>query len=100
MAAFQQKVQKVMLEAPQWEREGRNKIRELNHEVAAFAVGHLIDELRRKYQALPEAVAYLEAMQQDVIENVDEFVTPSEPPLGALLGMPPSQAKKGSPFFR
>jgi predicted ATP-dependent protease len=100
MAAFQQKVQSVMLEAPQWEREGRNKLKALNHEVATFAVGHLIDELRRKYQALAEVTGYLDAMQQDVIENVDEFVNPSEPPLSALLGHTPSQAKKGSPFFR
>ncbi|HUI41775.1 MAG TPA: AAA family ATPase [Terriglobia bacterium] len=100
MSALQQRLQSMMREAPQWERQGRERLKALNHEVAIFAVGHLLDELRRKYETLPEVVGHLQALQQDVVDNIDEFLNPSESPLAALVGAPQRRAGKGSPFFR
>jgi len=100
MEEFQKKLQSIMREAPQWGRQGREKLRELNREVATFAVGHLIDELRKNYAPLPEVVTHLNAMQQDVIENVDEFLSPSESPLAALIGIPQRRAEMSSAFLR
>ena len=67
---------------PAIEQEGRERIRQLSNEVASFAVGHLIDELRKKYAGLPEVVSFLDDMQADIIENVDEFLTPARAPAG------------------
>jgi lon-related putative ATP-dependent protease len=39
-------------------------------------------------------------MRLDIIENVDEFVTPPEHPLAALMAIPQPRAPKGSPFLR
>jgi lon-related putative ATP-dependent protease len=100
VAALQQELQAAMREAPRWEREGREKIKELNREVTNFAVGHLITELRNKYTNLPEVITHLNAIEQDVIENVDEFLKPPESPLAALMGMAQRRLPKGSPFFR
>lgn len=71
---------------PRYEQEGREKIRELNSEVAIFAVGHLIDALRKKYAELPQVVGFLDAAQKDIIQNVNEFLAPPESPLAALMG--------------
>ena len=38
-----------------------------------FAVGYLIDELKEKYQEQTEIIAYLEAVQKDILENIDDF---------------------------
>jgi lon-related putative ATP-dependent protease len=100
MAALQQRLQASLRQAPQWEREGREKVKALNREVATFAVGHLIDELRKKYAAIPPVVEFLNAVQQDVIENVEAFLNPPESPLAAMTGIPQPQQTKSQPFFR
>jgi lon-related putative ATP-dependent protease len=100
ITALQQHLQTIMRQAPQWEREGREKVKALNQEVATFAVGHLIEELRKKYTAIPAVVEFLNAVQQDVIENVEVFLSPPQSPLTALTGTPQPQQTKNQPFFR
>jgi len=97
LAALQQRMQMVMRSFPQLEREGRDRVKALNREVAGLAVGHLLDELRKTYADLPNVVDYLNALQQDVSANVDAFLTPPESPLAAMSGIP---QRGSSPFFR
>ena len=86
VAGLQDLLQKVLNQIPQWRRQSREKMRELNREVTMAAVGHLIDELRDQYHAHDEVLSYLDAVRQDVIDNVDDFRRTDEeqPPL--LLG--------------
>lgn len=100
IAALQQQLQAILRQAPQWEREGREKAKALNHEVAIFAVGHLIEELRKKYADFPQVVEHLNAMQQDVIDNVEMFLNPPEASIAAMMGVPLPYLPKGSAFFR
>lgn len=100
ISELQEKLQAILHQVPKWQQEARDKLRALNDEVAAFAVGHLIDDLRKKYLDLPEVVSFLDEVQADVIENVDEFLRPSENPLAAIMGMFLPRAPKGPTFFR
>ena len=100
MLDFQQQLQAAMREAPRWEKEIREKIKVLNREVTNFAVGHLIEELRSKYTELPEIVSYLNAMQQDILENLDEFLNPPDGSAAAPMGLSHRRPLKHSPFFR
>jgi lon-related putative ATP-dependent protease len=100
IAELQQKVQMVLRQAPAWERERRDRIKDLNRELTILAVGELIDELKQKYADLPELKNFLEAMKQDVVENADEFRAPPEHPLAALAGISQPQAARGSSFLR
>jgi len=97
---MQDKLQAALRQMPKFEQEGREKLRELNREVAIFAVGHLIDELRKKYLDLPEVAAFLHDVQVDISENVDEFLAPQEHPLASLLGVTPPSEPKGPAFLR
>jgi lon-related putative ATP-dependent protease len=97
---LQEKLQTVLRQMPRLEQEGREKIRKLNQEVTIFAVGHLIDELRNKYADLQEIVTFLDAVQKDIIENVDAFLASEEHPLAALMGISLPYGAKGSTFFR
>lgn len=99
LATLQQRMQTVMRSLPQWEKEGRDRVKALNHEVATLAIAHLIDELRSKYAELPGAVGYLNALQHDVSSNVDAFLAPPESPLAALVSGTPRSAA-GQSFFR
>jgi len=100
IAELQEKLHNTLREMPKYEREGREKIRALNNEVAIFAVGHLLEELRKKYADMPQVVRFLNEAQKDIIENVHEFLAPPESPLAAMLGAPMPFAPKESPFLR
>ena len=81
--ALQRASQDIFMQIPRWEKEIRERVRELNREVTNFAVGHLIDEVRGTYQDLPYVVNYLNDLQQDIIENARDFLAteaPSQPP--------------------
>jgi len=107
VAMLQERLQKSLSQMPQWERERRDKVKELSREVTVFAVGHLIEELRRAYADVPAVVNYLCAVEQDVIDNVDEFRSPPEavpaPPPAPVEGLParpPTRLDGGPAFFR
>jgi len=75
---LQQKLQSVILQVPNWLREGRQRVQELNQEVAIFTVTPLFDELRAKFTDLPNVLAYIEDVQADVVENNPMFVDSEE----------------------
>jgi len=98
---LQEQIQRTMRQAQQWEREAREKVKDLDRQVAMFAVGHRIDELREKYAQLPNVVSYLDGVEKDVIKNVDEF---RELLKGAgapqILGIPQPRSLVGPTMFR
>jgi len=100
VAELHKKLEAVMRQVPGWEHEGREKMRQLNEEVTIYAVGHLIDELRKKYVDLPMVSTFLADMRQDIIANADEFLGPTENPLAALMGAPQPNVAPGPLFFR
>jgi lon-related putative ATP-dependent protease len=96
MAELQEQVQEALAELPRSARQQRQALRVLKREVTAFAVGHLIDELRATYAGLPEVLAHLEAVKEDVVASADDFKAelPDEPdPLAALL---PTRRARGA----
>ena len=100
---LRQEVGNFMSQLPVAERQGREKLRELNREVTNFAVGNLIDEIRQNYATLSQVIAHLDAIERDVIENVDEFLSSPESPLATALGMPqqpPSRAGHATRRYR
>jgi hypothetical protein len=72
--AIEQDVQRTMRQAPRWLRSRRERLAQLRRETTTLAVEHLMDETRHKYAAVPDVVAYLDAVQQDVIEHAAELV--------------------------
>jgi lon-related putative ATP-dependent protease len=98
IAEVQERLQEALPQARQWEREAREKVKELDRQVATFAVGGMMDELREKYAELPDVVDYLNAVQQDVVENVDEFRKPDEAPQAMDIPLPPSMTS--APLLR
>ena len=100
VSALQEELQKSLGQMPQWDRERRAKVKELNQEVGLFAVGHLIEELRRTYLDLPAVLAYLTRVQQDVIDNLDEFLGITDTPPAAPAEASPPRPPVTASFFR
>lgn len=95
-----EKLHSALHQIPKYEQEGREKIHELDSEVAIFAVGHLIDELRKKHADLPQVATFLNAAQKDIIENVNGFLTPPENPLAAMMGISMPLGSRDSALLR
>lgn len=73
MNALEEKLTGISRMQPQWQREARNKVKALNKEIVMYASGHLIDELKNKYLENEIIQTYLDAVQQDVINNLQDF---------------------------
>jgi lon-related putative ATP-dependent protease len=67
-------LQKLLQQVPFVQRELRERMRELNRSMINFAVGNLIKDLKAKYSAVPEISTYLDAVEEDVIENARDFL--------------------------
>ncbi len=96
METLQEQLQGVLSALPDWEREHRQGLKELQRELTTLAVGRLIDELRDRHADLPEVLAHLEAVQASVVENAEEFLPAQQSPqdpaasLRRALGEAPS----------
>jgi lon-related putative ATP-dependent protease len=77
---FKERIEEVESRMPaalnrlrQIEREGGEQIRKLDREVALFAVGHLVDEIKERYSSVEELEEWLERVREDVIEHLGRF---------------------------
>ncbi len=66
------------------ERQGADAIKNLNHDIALYAIGNLVAELKEKYTDVPEIPEYIEAVKGDILENLQTFLGVAEQP-----GVPP-----------
>ncbi len=60
------------------ERKIHEELTKLNKDVALYAIGHLVDDLMDKYKDTPEVTTYLRDVQNDVLDNVSQFLTRGE----------------------
>ena len=71
---YQEELQQILRKVPEHEREARDRIEELNEEIAAYAIDDSINALRQKYSNLDNVLDFLDDVREDLIENVDVFV--------------------------
>lgn len=71
--AVQGKLRDVMRQMQQMHQETQNQVNELDRQTVAFAVGHLLDDLREQYRDYPVVVELLEKISADILENVQAF---------------------------
>jgi lon-related putative ATP-dependent protease len=92
--AVQTRLEAIMQQVPQWEREHRDALQALNRETTGYAIAHLIGELRAGFADLPEVERYLDMVESDIKENAADFLpAPAEAPRPAeALAPVPSPA--------
>jgi lon-related putative ATP-dependent protease len=67
------KLGKYFENLPTFHKERRRRVKELDNNVTMFAVGSLIEDLRGRYEDYPSVIEYLNAVQEDVINNAQDF---------------------------
>jgi len=87
VSQLQEKLAKVLRQMPQWLRERRERLKSLERQYVMTAVGHALDEIIERYRDLPETVAHIEALRQDVVDNAAAFRQPQETP-AEIMGLP------------
>ncbi len=61
------------------ERRIHEELTKLNKDVALYAIGHIVDAVMEKYKDNPEVTAYLHEVQNDILDNVSQFIKGEEP---------------------
>ena len=81
----QGELEAVMQKVPQWEREHREAVRELNRATTGGAIAVMMNELRAGYQDLPDVAQYLDEVERDIKENADNFLPTVQPHEGTPI---------------
>ena len=55
------------------ERVVHKQIENMNHQVVSYSIGHLFKELEEKYSQISEVVNYIKEVEQDIVENFEQF---------------------------
>ncbi len=76
--ALEKDLEHIVHQIPQWEKERREEIRQLNRATAKYAVDHLIDEAKAAFSDIPTIIRHFEAVRADLVENVAIFIVKGE----------------------
>ncbi len=71
-------LERIIHQLPQWERERRDALRELNRDTAKYAVDQLIEEAKAAFHDIPRVAQHIEMVRNDLVENVSLFIMKAE----------------------
>jgi len=74
----QEKAIEVVKIIQQLEKNVKEKIKKLQNEMALFAIGHLINNLQAKFNEFKKVYTYLENIQKDTLQNLENFLESEE----------------------
>ena len=88
LESMQDVVNSIMRDIKNIDKEYRQKMDDLDYKIGMFAIGHYVSALQEKYKYSERVIKYLESVQEDVLENIDQFSEQEpdeEDPVAALL---------------
>ncbi len=78
---LQRELQAIVEQLPWRQKLLRDRMKALRREVLQHAIGHLLSQTKEKYREVTPVLSYLQAMEKDIIERVNEFQQADESPL-------------------
>jgi len=98
---LREQLKETIRRIPTWQKEYRQKIKQLDQEVSELTVDQLITPLMEKYKDQSNVVKYIEAVKIDVVKNVDEFRASEEEEQAALTNIKPRSTRSPdhSPYY-
>ena len=73
LEAMQDDINSIMRDIKGIDKEYKQKMDDLDYKIGMFAIGHFVTTLQEKYKDCERLIKYLEAVQEDVLENIDQF---------------------------
>ncbi len=93
IASLQQRLEQLARDAHHWHHERRERMRALNREVASYSVNLALTELRRSFSELPAVQKYLATVEQNLVDNAEDFRAAPDAPAAVMVdGAPGSRA--------
>ncbi len=92
--AIEERLPDVLARLRALEREARERTAALDREVAVFAVGHLLDELRARHAGVERLGAWFDALRDDMLEHLDLFRPTAEAEAGEQAGHAAQEARQ------
>ncbi|KAF0181297.1 MAG: ATP-dependent protease La [Nitrospirae bacterium] len=78
--ALQEKLEDIVRAVREAEKILKAMLAKLEREIALSAIGHFIDELKKKYDGHERILSYLGAVQEDVLSHLEDFKPAEEQP--------------------
>lgn len=75
-----EKLEEALRKMANLNREIKSEIKELDEEIGLYAIGHLIDELKKKYQQYELITKHLDDIREDILKNIDAFKKDTDSP--------------------
>lgn len=75
LAVVQEKINSVVRDVVRLDREAQQEIRDLNEQIALFIVNKYVNDLKTEYKDNSEIVDYLDKASENIITNINEFLT-------------------------
>lgn len=91
---LQEKLDDAIRHVREEDKNVKNRLSELERQVALSSVGHGIDELKNKYKDNSAVLNYLEEVKEDILENLEDFKPQEEQP-AAFPFLKPSKTDSG-----
>jgi lon-related putative ATP-dependent protease len=76
--ALEKDLEHIIHQLPQWEKQRRDEVRQLNRDTAKYAIDQLIEDAKSAFNDLPRVVQHIETVRADLVENVAMFVGKSD----------------------
>ncbi len=96
--ALQGELEQLLTRVPKSDKERRQKLADLQEEIATVATREAIDDLEAAFADLPNVQAHLAATRADMIRNMALFLTEGEDAAGAVR--PPADASRDARYRR
>ncbi|MFN9719026.1 MAG: Lon protease family protein [Planctomycetota bacterium] len=77
---LQKELQGLVEQLPWKQKLFRDRVKTLRREVLQRAIGHLLSQIKEKYRDVVPVLNYLQAMEKDILERVNEFQQIEESP--------------------
>ena len=90
----QEKAGSIMRELRDLDKESKKQMDQLDYKTGMFAIGHHVNEVQGKYQQYERVISYIKDVQEDVLENIDQFIEEDEGEEEGLASLLPMLNKK------
>lgn len=90
----QEKASAIMRDIRELDKESKRCVDQLDYKVGMFAIGHHVSTVQEKYEQNEKAVAYINAVKEDVLENISQFFEDEEDGEEGLASLLPMLSKK------
>jgi len=70
---LQEEIEVAFRQAKAVGKKAAEELDRLDKQVALYAVSHLLDDLKKKYDAMPEVLSYLDEVRDDIVGNANQF---------------------------